>query len=260
MREHIIQVAEGFWNIRGSFKVAGLIDIGTHASLVRRSDGRFLLLDSYTLKDAVAREVDELTGGTGNVAAILNLHPFHTIHVPAIHERYPNAKHYGTARHLSRHPELAWQPECTEDAALHDLFANDLEFSVPDGVDFISSNEHIHFSSVLAMHRLTRTIHVDDTIMYTKLPRVLSLLGLSESTSFHPTLARVLEKREGAAQDFRQWATALAERWSDAENLCAAHTSTLLGKENRGDSIRDRILGCLDKVEAKLVAHERVYG
>ena len=121
MREHIIEVADGFWNIRGSFKVAGLIDIGTHASLVRRSDGRFLLLDSYTLKDGVAREVDELTGGKENVVAVLNLHPFHTIHVRAIHERYPDAKHYGTARHLSRHPELTWQPERTEDAALHDL-------------------------------------------------------------------------------------------------------------------------------------------
>jgi len=260
MKEHIIQVADGFWNIRGSFKVAGLIDIGTHASLVRRSDGRFLLLDSYTLKDSFAAQVDELTGGQGNVAAVLNLHPFHTIHVAAIHERYPKAKHYGTARHLSRLPELNWQPACTEDSALHDLFADDLEFSVPDGVDFISTNEHVHFSSVLAMHRLTKTIHVDDTIMYTKLPRVLGLLGLSESMSFHPTLTKVLEKREGAAQDFRQWAKTLAERWPDTENLCAAHTSTLLGKKNRGDSIRDRILGCLDKVEGKLAAHERVYG
>ncbi len=260
MREHIIEVADGFWNIRGSFKVAGLIDIGTHASLVRRSDGRFLLLDSYTLKDGVAREVDELTGGKENVVAVLNLHPFHTIHVRAIHERYPDAKHYGTARHLSRHPELTWQPERTEDAALHDLFADDFEFSVPDGVDFISANEHVHFSSVLVMHRLTKTIHVDDTIMYIRLPQVLNLLGLTESTSFHPTLAKVLQKREGAARDFRQWARALADRWADAENLCAAHTSTLLGTKNSGDTIRDRILGCLDKVESKLAAHERAHG
>ena len=49
MSEDVIQVAENFWNIRGSFKVAGLVDIGTQASLVRRSDGKFLMLDSYTL-------------------------------------------------------------------------------------------------------------------------------------------------------------------------------------------------------------------
>ena len=93
MKEHIIQVADGFWNIRGSFKVAGLIDIGTHTSLVRRSDGRFLLLDSYTLKDSFAAQVDELTGGQGNVAAVLNLHPFHTIHGrswPNVGERSPD--------------------------------------------------------------------------------------------------------------------------------------------------------------------------
>lgn len=260
MSEHIIEVADGFWNIRGSFKVAGLIDIGTHASLLRRADGRFLLLDSYTLQGDVARDVDELTGGTENVVAVLNLHPFHTIHVRAIHKRYPDAKHYGTARHLDHYPELNWQPERTEDAALHDLFADDLEFSVPDGVDFISANEHVHFSSVLVFHRSSKTIHVDDTIMYIRLPRVLKFLGLDESTSFHPTLAQVLQKRAGAAQDFREWARAIADRWSDAENLCAAHTSTLLGKKNSGDPIRDRILRCLDKVEAKLAAHERAHG
>jgi len=36
--------------------------------------------------------------------------------------------------------------------------------------------------------------------------------------------------------------------------------SILLGTKNSGDSIRDRILGCLDKVEAKLAAHERAHG
>ena len=37
MRPHIIKVSEHFWNIRGSFKIGGLIDIGTQASLVRRT-------------------------------------------------------------------------------------------------------------------------------------------------------------------------------------------------------------------------------
>ena len=35
-----------FLNIRGSFKVGGLLDIGTQCSLVRRANGRFVFLDS----------------------------------------------------------------------------------------------------------------------------------------------------------------------------------------------------------------------
>lgn len=42
------QLAHDFWNLRGTFKVAGLLDVGTQLSVVRRSNGRFLVLDSYT--------------------------------------------------------------------------------------------------------------------------------------------------------------------------------------------------------------------
>jgi hypothetical protein len=260
MGERIIHVAEDFWNIRGSFKIAGLIDIGTQASLVRRAGGGFVMLDSYTLADGLAEQVDELTGGRENVEAVLNLHPFHTVHVRAIHERYPDAKHYGTARHLARFPDLGWEKHRSEDEPTHALFRQDLEFSIPQGVDFISENEDLHFSSVLALHRASKTMHVDDTIMYVRLPRIARLIGIPDATSFHPTLAKVLERRAGAAQDFREWANALADRWSDAENLCAAHTSALLAARNDGRSIRDRILAALEGVEGKLAAHERQFG
>lgn len=260
MSERVIQVADDFWNIRGSFKVAGVVDIGTQASVLRRANGKFLMLDSYTLSGDVAREVDELTGGADNVEAVLNLHPFHTIHVRATHDRYPNAKHYGTARHIDRYADLKWQAERTEDAALHELFADDLDFTVPRGVDFISSNEHLHFSSVMALHRASKTIHVDDTVMYVKLPGLLRFFGLSDSMSFHPTLAKVLERRQGAVNDFRQWAGELIDQWGSAENLCAAHTATLLAVRNPGPSIHDRLSKALAKVESTLVAHERKFG
>jgi hypothetical protein len=155
---------------------------------------------------------------------------------------------------------LHWEAARTEDEALHARYAKELEFSVPAGVEFISTNEHVHFSSVLVFHRASKTIHVDDTIMYLRLPRLLALFGLSESTGFHPTLPQVLERRAGAAQAFRDWAATLAEDWGDAENLCAAHNAALLGRENDGATIRERILAALAKVEPKLAAHERRYG
>jgi hypothetical protein len=259
MGAKVLQISDDFWNIRGSFKIAGVIDIGTQASLVRLAGGEFVFLDSYTLGGSVLDEVDRLTHNGKDVAAVLNLHPFHTLHVAWMHYRYPKARHYGTARHLSRFPDLKWQAGRIEHPATQAKFETDFEFSVPRGVDFISDDENLHFSSVLAFHRASRSIHVDDTFMYIRLPMMLRFIGLTDTFSFHPTLAKVLEKRVGAARDFRQWATELATNWKDAKNLCAAHTTTLLGTAN-ATSIHDRIIKALAKVESTLKTHEDKYG
>lgn len=257
MHPNILHIADGFWNIRGSYRIGGLLDVGTHLSLVRRQSGKLIFLDSYTLSEPVQRDVDEITSGGEAVEAIVNVHPFHTVHVKAMHERYPRARLYGTRRHLSRFPELPWEPARIEDPEAQALFADDLDFSVPRGVDLVSTDERVHFSSVLVHHRATKTIHVDDTLMYMRLPRPLRLLGLNDRTSFHPTLAKALEKRPGAATDFRRWAEDLADRWGDADNLCAAHTATLTARENTGASIQARILKALQGVEKTLQTHER---
>lgn len=260
MKHRIIRVADDFWNIRGSFKVGGVLDVGTHVSLVRLGSGKFVFLDAYTLADEVAREVRELTNGGKDIDAILNLHPFHTIHVRRMHEQFPNAKLYGTARHISRFPELPWEAIRTEDPELHQMFADDFDFSVPRGVDFISSNESVHFSSVLVYHRASRTIHVDDTLMYLRLPRAARVLGKTGVLSFHPALAQALERRSSASSDFRRWAEALIVRWENAENLCAAHTGTLTAAKNRGASINTRLVKALQKAGRTLDKHERKYG
>ena len=260
MTGHPIQVAEDFWNIRGSYRIGGFIDVGTQASLVRRTNGKFVLLDAYTLRGAVKREVDELTRGGKDIEAILNVHPFHTIHVRKVHEQIPHARLYGTARHAARFPELPWSATHTEDPALHEQFADDFEFSVPRGVDFISADENVHFSSVLVLHTASGTIHVDDTFMVIRLPMLMRWFGLSDAVSFHPMLARALEKRAGAAQDFREWASELIEDWSGVKNLCAAHTAALLDKDNRGESIHSRLQKALEKVDNTLKTHEQKYG
>jgi hypothetical protein len=257
MTGHPLHVAEDFWNIRGSYRIGGFIDVGTQASLVRRGNGKFVFLDSYTLSGAVKRKVNELTRGGKDIEAILNVHPFHTIHVRKMHELFPHARLYGTARHTARFPELPWAKAHTEDSALHEQFADDFEFSVPRGVDFISADENVHFSSVLVLHRASRTIHVDDTFMYIRLPMLIRWFGLTDALSFHPTLAKALEKRAGAARDFREWADELIESWRDVENLCAAHTGALLARDNRGESIHSRLLRALDKAGNTLESHEK---
>jgi hypothetical protein len=78
--------------------------------------------------------------------------------------------------------------------------------------------------------------------------------------SFHPTLAKALERRAGAARDFREWAEELIYSWQHAENLCAAHTAALLDRDNKGDSVHDRMAKALQKVEKTLAAHEKKFG
>ena len=259
MGEQIRQISEDFWNIRGDFKIGGFLNIGTHASLVRRANGKFVLLDAYTLQGEVKEAVDAISNNGADIEAIINLHPFHTIHVQKVHEQFPNAKLYGTQRHIEKFPALRWQPELTESEEFADLFADDFDFSVPAGVDFISSNEKLHFASVLAYHKASKTIHSDDTLMYLQLPGLLGKVMKPEVT-FHMTLPQTLERRAGAVKDFRAWATRLAEQWGDAENLCAAHSAILLGSESRSISIANRILTALQKVEKTLLLHERKFG
>ncbi len=260
MKEEIIEVSSCFWNIRGSFKIGGVIDIKTHASLVRRANGNFVFLDSYSLGRDAREHVADIVGKGGEIEAILNVHPFHTMHVARMHELYPEARLYGTVRHLERFSDLPWEAERTEDPELHALYADDFEFSVPEGVDFVSANDNIHFSSVLVRHHASHTIHVDDTFMYIQLPRLLRLFGMKDSLGFHPTLSRALEKRAGAVADFRAWAGALIDDWRDAENLCAAHTRPLLASDNTGASIPERLQKALQKCEPRLRIHERRYG
>ena len=259
MSGKIHSIGDDFWNIRGSFRIGKVIDVGTQTSLVRRGNGKFIILDAYTLDGAALKMVNELTNNGKELEAILHLHPFHTVHVKIMHVMFPKAKQYGTARHVERFPTVPWESLRTEDPACHELFADDFEFSVPRGVDFISDNENVHFSSVLAYHPASRTLHVDDTFMHIRLPAPMRLLGLGNTVSLHPTLAKALEQRPGAAEEFRDWMNEVTEQWSDTENLCAAHTSALLAEDNRGDSIQRRLQKALTKAESTLAAHEKKY-
>jgi len=256
-RVHAIE--GGFWNIRGSFKPGGLVDVGTQASLVRLADGSYVFLDTYTLTDDVRRWVDAETDGGRAIAAVINLHPFHTLHVEKLHATYPEAKLYGTARHHRKLGALPWEPELVEDEAFGELFADDFDFSVPRGVELIPDDENLHFSSVLAFHRASKTLHVDDTLCYARLPKIVRAFQ-KDMLRFHPTLGKVLEKRAGAVADFRAWVDELVERSADLDNLCTAHTSSLLKGRYEGPPIADRVVEAYRKVEGKLRRHEARYG
>jgi hypothetical protein len=260
MSNHIIRVDDSFWNLRGSYRFRGILDVGTQTSLVRRGNGKFIFLDSYTLSESALREINARTRDGRDVEAIVNVHPFHTLHVLPMHRAFPSARLYGTARHRSQFPDLPWEQTLSEDPATHALFAEDFEFSVPRGVDFVSADDTVHLSSVLVLHRASRTLHVDDTFMYFTLPWPLRLFNPIGLVRIHPTLPKALERRAGAARDFRRWVEEFTERCRDIEHLCAAHTTALTTAKALGTSIPVLLRKALDKAERILLAHERRYG
>jgi len=218
---------DGFYHIRGSFKLGGILDLGTHCALVELPDGRFVFLDSYTLDDELKAKVDALTDNGRKVAAIVNLHPFHTLHCEWMAKAYPDAKLYGTKRHHEKFPDLTWESDTCEAGALDGLFRDTLQFSVPQGVHMVCEDENVHFSSVLAYHRPSKTIFVDDTLSCIKAPFPLSLLPITGKLAFHPTLAKALEPNPYAADAFREWAIGIAQDWADARRIATAHNTTM---------------------------------
>lgn len=250
MSDRIVPVADGFWNLRGTHRVAGVFDVGTQASLVRRTNGRFVLLDAYTLSGPLRDAIYALTDGGAAVDAILNVHPFHTLHVRAMYADFPKARLYGTARHPSQAPELPWEPLRTEDPALHSLFADDFTFTVPRGVDFVPADPALHFASVLVLHRASATLHVDDTLMYSRFP----LVG---GVTLHPSLPNVLQKRPGAVAEFRAWGADLVDLCRDVRHLCTAHIGPMLPA---GEAVAEHVEKAFARVEGTLRAHEDRYG
>tara|TARA_B100000609_G_C17208175_1_gene432241 strand:- start:169 stop:987 length:819 start_codon:yes stop_codon:yes gene_type:complete len=250
--DRIVDIADGFWNIIGSFKI-GLLDIGTQASLVRLSSGKFVLLDAYELKGDVKDKVMSLTNDGKDIEAVIHLHPFHTVFVKPVAAMFPEAKQYGTIRHHQKAPELTWEPELTDQPDFHKLYEEDFIFSVPKGVDFIPDNEDLHFASVLAIHKASKTLHVDDTLIWLSFPLIGGL-------KFHLTFKKVLQKRPGAAAEFRQWANEFIELCGDVKHICAAHAKKEVPSPEKRASTKELVQGAFSRIESTLNKHEKQFG
>lgn len=249
-----IDCGNGFWNARGSFKIAGVIEGGTQASLVALPNGNFLWLDSITLTGDALEGAMRLTDGGKKVEAILNLHPFHTLHCEWASVHFPNATLYGSGRHKRKVPSVDWADENVESETVATRYGVTLRFSLPRGVDYISANQNVHFSSLLAFHPASGTVHSDDTLSYSKLPFPISLLKRQTPIFFHPTLRKALERRPGAAADFRDWAHELGRDWSKARRVCAAHNGICELPET---DFRAQVERALERVEPTLARHEK---
>jgi len=227
------EIGPGFFNIRGHFKmVANLVDIGTHMSLLRLSNGKFLVIDTIPLTDQIKADIDALTNNGENITAVLATHPFHTLSFAAFYTAYPKAAYYGTPRHLKRLVQIPWQGSL-DDCKLRDKWSPEVEMRIPAGAEFVEPlpEKSNHFSCVFVFHRASKTLHVDDTIMYSENPGfLLKLAGFKKgSMSFHPSIKGVgLYPHPDAPFAFRDFIKDVLKDWN-FDNLCAAHLGAKIG-------------------------------
>lgn len=251
------RLADTFWNIRGSYRIGGVLDIGTHMSLVQQDDGRFIVLDGCALDDAQRREVLALTEQGARVAAVLHVHPFHTVYVEATHRLFPDAPLHGTERHRRLFPALPWTGAPIEAWPDDHAFAHALDLSVPDGVDFVCVDERVHVASVLVRHRASGIVHVDDTLNVLAFQGPLRRWVPQSSLRMHPRLARALRPEPGAAEAYAAWARALASRWADTRIVCAAHAAV---RRLEAGAFEREVLGALARVQPTLERHRARHG
>lgn len=225
----IIQIAPTFWNIRASLTfLGGLIDIGTHMSMIRLSNGKFLLIDTCDVSQSDKARIDELTENGTKIEAIVATHPFHTLYFRLFHKWYPNTKYYGTPRHLRNFPDIPWAGDISKNL---NLWENEGIFMrIPDGSDFDPADQNNHFSSVLVFHQASRSLHADDTIMYYDHPGcALRCLGARHgNTTFWTGVDKGLKKTKEAPVQFRSFMESVLKDW-DFDNLITAHTGNLIG-------------------------------
>ena len=245
MTDKIYDLGAGFWSIRGSFIKNGILDIGNQCALVKLQSGRFILLDSYTLTGDVREQVMALTNEGRDVEAVLNVHPFHTVHCAQVAKDFPQAIFYGSSRHPKQVPEVQWADDLVESEAVAKRYP-ELKFSMSEGIHYISPNEMIHTGSLLAFHPASKSLHVDDTFMS---PPTKLLEAVLPELLLHPTTKKALKDEPDAGKQYCDWAANLAHEWREVRNFCAAHSYLVKFKEGE---FENALLKAIDKARPKL--------
>lgn len=127
------QIGPGFWNVRTSFKLFKIIDIGTHMSVIQLRSGNFLVIDTVEMNDQLKKELDDLTNNGTKIEAVVGVHPFHTLAFPDFYKLYPDAKYYGTPRHLRNLKDIKWTGQLDNNKESLSKWEPEVELRIPAG-------------------------------------------------------------------------------------------------------------------------------
>ncbi len=127
------QIGPGFWNVRTSFKLFKIIDIGTHMSVIQLRSGNFLVIDTVEINDQLKKELDDLTNNGTKIEAVIGVHPFHTLAFPGFYKLYPDAKYYGTPRHLRNLKDIKWTGQLDNNKESLSIWEPEVELRIPAG-------------------------------------------------------------------------------------------------------------------------------
>lgn len=245
MTDKIYDLGQGFWSIRGSFIKNGIIDIGVQSALIKLASGRFIFLDSYTLTSEVRQQIMALTNDGQDVEAVLNVHPFHTVHCAQMAQDFPQAIFYGSSRHHEKVPSVSWSEDLVESEAVAQRYP-ELEFSLPKGIYYISPNDAVHASSLLAYHPASKSVYVDDTF---EIPPSKLFNAVQPRLGLHPTTKQALLDETMASRQYCDWAMTLAHKWRDTRYFCGAHSGLVEFGEGEFESA---LLSAIDAARSEL--------
>ncbi|MGM8884470.1 hypothetical protein ACS8FD_00845 [Psychrobacter sp. 1U2] len=248
MKDQLHDLGHGFWNIRGSFVRDEMVDIGNQSALVRLDSGKFILLDSYTLTDKVREQVMALTSDGEDIEAVLNVHPFHTVHCARVAQDFPHATFYGSARHHKEVPEVDWSEDYVESDAVAKRYP-ELEFSLPKGIDYISPDDSVHSGSLLVYHPASQSLYVDDTFEIAPSKLLNQIKG---DINLHATTLKALKDEPNAGQEYCDWALGLAREWYDVRYFCGAHSGLVVFEPGE---FAEKLTATINKARSTLAAN-----
>jgi hypothetical protein len=231
--KRIVEIGPGFYNIRSGFKsFKGLVNIGTHMSIIRLNNGSFVAIDTVELDDELKAEIDQLTNNGQNLSTVIATHPFHTLAFNGFYHAYPNAQYIGTPRHIRNIKSIPWAADISQEE-VRGRWAPDIEMRIPAGSEFNAPHpEPInHFNSVWVYHRASSTIHIDDTVCYFENPGLLLKAAgkKHDHMEFHISLSGPgLYPTPDAPKIFKKWVHDVLNDW-DFNNMCTAHTGNKIG-------------------------------
>jgi hypothetical protein len=226
----LLSTGPKFWNIRSSLLYGfGLVDIGTHMSIIQLNSGRFLVLDTIPLSPSTKADIDTLTNNGSLIEAVVATHPYHSLYFESFYQMYPSPKYYGTARHLRNITGVKWTGDITRDDNMKLWIDDGVEMRIPAGADFNNPVEDNHFAGIFVYHRPSRTIHLDDTLSYfNEVGFVMKMFGSKpKRLNFHPQIAKALCTKEAPLQ-FKSWLEDIVRDW-DFDHIVTAHNGIIMG-------------------------------